>query len=121
MQRAKLERLLAVTLANGEIAIMQVFSKADPATEIGRSVLPSPPVSYVEVTPEQADAIRAARPRPSPPPAAIVGDGVTPELAQAILDMAGKLASLEQQVATHHAALTGIGTAAAEEARQGQP
>lgn len=115
-------RTIAVTMQNGDIAIMQMFADRDAEAEIRRSVMASPPVSFVEITPEQADAIRAARPKPQPAPAVVapeLGSAITPELAQAILDMAGKLAALEGEVATHRRALAAIETAAVEEARGG--
>lgn len=113
-----LAKTLALTHADGTISIMQMFCDRDPAAEIAKGLFSSPPVSYAEITPEQAVAIRASRPRPAvQAPANAATDAITPaDVTNALAGLAQIVGDLERRATDSEAKLTAILEAAKQEA-----
>lgn len=82
-------KLLAIECDDGSTSIMQTFSDVILDAEVRRAVLPSPAVSWREISDAEAAEIR--RNRPKPPPEAIKPDA-TPN------DLAGHVKTLAQGV-----------------------
>lgn len=57
-------KIVALQHADGSIGIMQLFADVDVRDEINRSAFHSPVVDHKEVTAEEADILRANRPKP---------------------------------------------------------
>jgi hypothetical protein len=101
-------KIIALQLEDGSTSIMQTFADVIIEAEVRRSALPSPAVSWREITQEEAAQIRAARtklaapliPHNLPPDmAAILGrvvDAVTEKLTAAEADIASMRAENDQ-------------------------
>jgi hypothetical protein len=90
-------KLYALPHENGTISIMQLLADHPVEHEISRSVFFSPVIleGVTEITPEQADIIRAQRPKPIPSNAT----PVSPQATTDILLIQQKNADLEAEMA----------------------
>ena len=91
-------KIIAIELEDGSTSIMQLYADVIIEAEVRRAALPSPAVSWREITDAEAAQIRARRPKPEP--AVVVSSPEdTAEIASHLAELYKRNQTLEAQVA----------------------
>ena len=108
MPKPQIQGRLAIDHADGTVSVMTLYADVDADAEVKRSAFSSPAVRWRVITAAEADAIRAARPKPTLPPIVDIPSGAPSDtderirlLAQHVLD----LTTRHDEMATAYAAL----------------
>jgi len=95
------KKIAALTHADGNVSVMQIYEDVDIGAEVAKSVFMSPVVEWREIEAEEMADIRARRPKPQPKkPEALGGQVVVngPDHSETIAELTGLVTALATEL-----------------------